>query len=125
VTEVLNSEEGAVEFRALMARGASSEEITEALAAHCTHPEEANLMWAEFAELPRGFVGTFMDAWLMADEAGRPFRIESAAPARPIEFARRGRVSYNIEYDEDGVTMHVSHVHGRHAEWFKQATASA
>jgi hypothetical protein len=123
VTQVLASEAGAVEFRSLMERNASSAEIVEAFTAHCDKVE-ADLMWAEFNELPRSFVGTFMDAWYMADEQGMPFVLASEPPARPLEFARNGRVGFRLEHDQTGVTMYVSHVHGRHADWFKPAAAT-
>ena len=123
VTQVLGSESGAAEFRALMDRNASSAEIVTAFTAHCNRAE-GDLMRAEFSELPRSFVGTFMDAWYMADEQGMPFVLASEPPARPLEFARNGRVGFRLEHDQAGVTMYVSHVHGRHADWFKPAVAT-
>lgn len=123
VTQVLNSEAGAAEFRALMDRNAASAEIVEAFTQHCT-AAEGDLMRAEFSELPRSFVGTFMDAWYMADEQGLPFVLASEPPAKPLEFARNGRVGFRLDHDVHGVTMYVSHVHGRHAEWFKPAAAA-
>ena len=124
VTQVLNSESGATEFRGLMDRNASSAEIVEAFTAHCNHQAEADLMRAEFSELPRSFVGTFMDAWYMADEQGLPFVLASEPPARPLEFARNGRVGFRLDHDQAGVTMYVSHVHGHHADWFKPAAVT-
>jgi len=123
ITQVLNSEAGADEFRALMDRNASAADIVEAFTAHC-NAAEGDLMRAEFAELPRSFVGTFMDAWYMADEQGMPFVLASEPPARPLEFARNGRVGFRLEHDQAGVTMYVSHVHGHHADWFKPAAAT-
>ncbi|MGE0134647.1 MAG: hypothetical protein AB7L91_11110 [Dehalococcoidia bacterium] len=123
VTQVLNSEAGAAEFRALMDSNASSAEVVDAFTQHCT-AVEGDLMRAEFAELPRSFVGTFMDAWYMANEQGLPFVLASEPPARPLEFARNGRVGFRLEHDVHGVTMYVSHVHGRHADWFKPAAAT-
>lgn len=124
ITEVLGTESGAAEFRALMEQNASAMTIAEAFAAHC-EPAEAELMMAEFAELPRSFVGTFMDAWLMAADGGRRFELASRPPTMPLDSARRGAVSFSIEHDQQGVTMYVSHVHGRHADWFKPAVAAA
>ncbi len=123
VTQVLSSESGAAEFRGLMNRNASSAEIVDAFTAHC-NTAEGDLMRAEFAELPRSFVGTFMDAWYMADEQGLPFVLASEPPARPLEFARNGRVGFRLEHDQAGVTMYVSHVHGHHADWFKPAAVA-
>lgn len=123
VTQVLSSESGAAEFRALMDRNAASAEIVDAFTQHCT-TAEGDLMRAEFSELPRSFVGTFMDAWYMANEQGLPFVLASEPPARPLEFARNGRVGFRLEHDLHGVTMYVSHVHGHHADWFKPAVAT-
>ena len=124
ITEVLGTESGAAEFKALMEQNASAAVIAEAFAAHCDAAEAA-LMMDEFSELPRSFVGTFMDAWLMAAEDRRRFELASRPPATPLDYARRGCVSFSIEHDERGVTMYVSHVHGRHAGWYKPAVAAA
>lgn len=123
VTEHLGSTAGARGMRALMERGASQFEIVQAFANACS-PAEGALMRSEFSELPENFVETFMSAWLLAAKAGRSFRLASAPPARPLDFAHRGAVSYTLEHDESGVTMYVSHVHGRHAEWFKPAAVA-
>lgn len=124
VTAHLRSKEGAEEIRELMARGASAEEISGVFADLCDGRTAVTLR-EEFEELPRNFVYTFLMAWSLAASEGRPFTLASAPPARPMEYARRGRVSYEIVHDEDGVTMYVSHVHGRHADWFKQAALNA
>jgi len=123
ITEHLNSEHGRREMRALMQRGASAEEIVEAFA-NVAGGADAVLMRAEFAELPADFVSMFMNAWLVAANGGRRFTLTSRPPERPLEFARNGRVSYTLEHDESGVTVYVSHVHGRHAEWFKPAAVA-
>ena len=121
ITEHLASAEGGEQMRTMMARHASSEEIMEAFAAECDE-ETAASMHAEFSELPRNFVYTFMMAWGLAVSGGLPFTLASAAPDRPVEYAHRGRVSYEVVHEDRGVTMYVSHVHGRHADWFKQPT---
>ena len=125
ITEYLNSEAGIVEMQGLMRSGASAVQITEAFARIAPNPVDAMLMREEFASLPADFVTTFMTAWAVAASAGRRFTLTSEAPASPLDFARRGCVAYRIEHDERGVTMYVSHVHGRHAEWFKPAVAVA
>ena len=123
ITEVLNSEEGAKEFRALMEANASGTTLAAAFAAHCS-PMDSALMMREFAELPRSFVGTFMDAWLMAVDGGKRFALASRPPAMPLDYARRDCVSFNIEHDRNGVTVFVSHIHGRHAEWYRPAATA-
>jgi hypothetical protein len=124
ITEYLASESGAAEMQALMERRASAGEIVDALAEAC-RPAEAALMREEFAELPENFVQTFTTAWAVAASGGRAFTLTSAPPAQPLAFARRGCVAYTIEHDDRGITMYVSHVHGRHAEWYKPAMAIA
>jgi hypothetical protein len=72
----------------------------------------------EFGVLPRSFLIVAQAAWSEALDGGKPFRLESEAPEKRIEAARNGRVAWNVSYDEEGVKMVVSHVHGHHAEWF-------
>jgi hypothetical protein len=124
ITDYLATESGAVEMKALLERRASAQEIVELLAGACSQAE-ATLMRDEFAELPDNFVQTFTTAWAVAASGGRAFTLTSAPPAQPLDFARRGCVAYTIEHDERGITMYVSHVHGRHAEWYKPAMATA
>ncbi len=122
--EVLATESGAREFRELVDRGASSAEVVEAVAGHCD-VATAELARYEFSELPRTFMSTWLVAWRMAHESGQSFELVSEPAARPLEYARAGRVDYRIENDLDGVRFFVSHVHGHHAEWFKQTAAPA
>lgn len=124
VTAHLNSPEGGEQMRAMMACGASSEEIAEALAAICDETT-AETLRSEFRELPRNFVYTFLMAWSLAASQGQPFTLASAPAPRPLEYAHHGRVSYELVHDDNGVTMFVSHVHGQHADWFKQAAVTA
>lgn len=124
VTDYLATSEGSEQMRGMMARGASSEEITEALAAICDE-HNAAVMRSEFQELPRNFVYTFLMAWGLATSDGKPFTLTSRPAPRPLEYAHQGRVSYEIVHEEAGVVMYVSHVHGQHAEWFKQSALTA
>ena len=122
INEVLATESGAREFCELMDRGASSAEIVEAVAAHCD-TATAEVARYEFKELPRTFMSSWLVVWRMAHESGHSFELISEPAARPLEYARAGRVDYRIENDVDGVRFFVSHVHGRHAEWFKPTAA--
>ncbi len=124
VTAHLNSPEGAEQMRTMMDRHASLEEITEAFAAQGSITE-ALLMRAELAELPNDFIPTFMNAWRVAEAGGRTFTLASRPPTQPLNYAHRGMVSFSVEHDVEGVTMYVSHVHGRHAEWYKPAAVAA
>ena len=125
VSDFLKSESGGREMRALMERSAHAREIADVLIERCRDAELAALMRYEFSELPDSFVMTFMNAWLMAAEAGREFLLVSRRPERPVEYARSGRVSFTLNHDESGIEMAVSHIHRRHAEWYKPRTLAA
>ena len=124
LNEILGTQEGARQFRELMDHGASPREFVDAIAARCA-PEMASLIHAEFDELPRSFISTWLIAWRLADEAGQSFEMISEPAPRPLEYAKAGRVAYRIEHDDEGVRMYVSHVHGHHAEWFKPVREAA
>lgn len=124
INEVLATEAGAIEFRELMDRGATSAEVVEAIANH-SDTATAEVARYEFAELPRAFMSTWLVAWRMAHESGQSFEMVSEPAARPLQYARAGRVDYRIENDIDGVRFFVSHVHGHHADWFKVSAAPA
>ena len=119
INDVVATESGAREFRELVDRGAPSAEIVEAVVRHCD-PTTGEIARHEFDELPRTFMSTWLVAWRMAHESGQTFELVSEPAARPLEYARAGRVDYRIENDVDGVRFFVSHVHGHHADWFKQ-----
>lgn len=124
LNEILQSKEGADRFRTLLNSGATPREFAAAIADHCD-PLLAEIIHAEFDELPRSFMSTWLIAWRLADEAGLTFEMISEPAPRPLEYAKAGRVAYRIEHDTDGVRMYVSHVHGHHAEWFKPAVEVA
>ncbi len=73
----------------------------------------------EFEVLPRSFLIVAQALWAEALDGGKPFRIESEAPEKPIDAARNGRVEFRSLYDNDGVALMVSHVHAREADWFR------
>ena len=118
LNSLLQNEASANDFRTLMNQGAPPRDFAEAIAKHCD-PSMADVVRAEFDELPPSFISTWLIAWRLADDAGQKFEMISEPAPRPLEHAKAGRVSYRIEHDVDGVRMFVSHVHGRHAEWFK------
>jgi hypothetical protein len=107
-----------------MDEGAPARAFADVIAEHC-RPDLAGIVHAEFAELPRSFMSTWLVAWRMAHEAGQSFEIISEPAPRPLEYAKAGRVAYRIEHDNEGVRMYVSHVHGHHAEWFKPELEAA
>lgn len=121
---ILSTKSGADQFRTLMNQGAQSRDFAEAIAKHCD-PATADVVRAEFDELPRSFISTWLLAWRLADEAGQSFEMISEPAPRPLEYAKAGRVAYRIEHDVDGVRMYISHVHGHHADWFKPEVAAA
>lgn len=118
LNSMLNNETSVRRLQTLMAQGASAREFANEIAVHCD-PDTADAVRAEFDELPRSFISTFLIAWRLADEAGESFEMISEPAPRPLEYAKAGRVAYRIEHDNEGVRMYVSHVHGHHAEWFK------
>ena len=124
LNSILGTESGAEEFRNLMNQGAQPRDFAEAIAKHC-NPSLADVVRAEFDDLPRSFISAWLIAWRMADEAGQPFEMVSEPAPRPMEYARAGRVEYRIEHDLDGVRMYISHVHGHHADWFKSGVEAA
>ncbi|MBT5774521.1 MAG: hypothetical protein HOH95_09100 [Dehalococcoidia bacterium] len=124
INDVLATDSGAEEFRDLVDRRAPSADVVAAVIRHCDLPT-AEVAREEFDVLPRTFMSTWLVAWRMADAAGQSFELFSEPAARPLEYARAGRVQYRIENDVDGVRFFVSHVHGHHADWFKQDAVPA
>ncbi|MPZ97944.1 MAG: hypothetical protein GEU80_01190 [Dehalococcoidia bacterium] len=96
--------------------------FVELLTAHAA-PEIGDLMRIEFAELPTTTVATIIEAWAMADAAGKAFEVLSVKPERPLEFARHKRVRFTVDAEEDRVRVFVSHVPTRHASWYSPVTA--
>jgi hypothetical protein len=62
---------------------------------------------------------------MLASAADKPLRLTSLAPDRPLEAARARRVEIRITMEEDGVTVALSHIPGRHASWYRPARAVA
>ena len=123
-TEVLSSPEGAAEARRLVAAGAPVSEIVDAFA-RLADPTQIEQLRAEMLELPETTVSAIVSAWLLADTAGKPLWLTSVPPARPLEAARAQRAEINTSMDEAGVTVALSHIPGRHASWYRPASAVA
>ena len=115
---LLSSAEGGQVARDLVARGAGLDEIVDAFVRLSDDEQQSQLLRLEMAELPPIVVSTILDAWVMAETAGKELRLESVPPSRPLEFARSRRVAVAVALDETGVTVSLSHVPGRHAEWY-------
>lgn len=77
-------------------------------------PRLGALLRDEFVELPRSTTRTVLQAWCDAVDEGRPFRLLSERPDRPVAFARRRLVRVVTDIDEEGVTVRLSHIPGRH-----------
>ena len=118
ITRILGSADGRIEFKRLVDERAPPEEIAEALARRCEGATAETLL-QEFRDLPGPFVPMLMTAWSAAEAAGETFELASRPPERPIEQARRQRVTFTVEYSDSGVVMHVSHVAGRYASWYQ------
>jgi hypothetical protein len=109
-------------IRELRAAGASAADYEAALLAPMP-PEVAEQAIAELREMPSLTLMALVDAWSMADSAGKAFRVVSERPNRPLEYARKQQVTLAFHSDRDGVTVGVSHVAGRHADWYRKAAA--
>lgn len=120
VETVLASPAGGDEARALLARGASRDELLEMFVRHAT-PEQGAVARAELAELPESTIMMIAHAWVLAESAGKPLSLTSVPPARPLEAARNRRVDLGISVDESGVRLTLSHIPGRHATWYRPA----
>ena len=117
LTSLLTRPEVAAALRALCAQGASIEaQIDSILSA--AEPGTAADVLAEFRELPRVTAGMILQAWQLADGAGKPFELVSRRPAAPLEFARERRVRITLDAESEVVRVALSHVPGRHASWY-------
>ena len=118
-TEFLSSDAGMAEARRLLAEGAPPDAFIEMLN-DVLDDQSRELLRLEFEELPANTVTSIMMSWAVAASSGRRFTLASAPPPRPLEFARQRRVDVLLSHDEDGVTVTVSHVPGRHALWYRE-----
>ena len=111
-------------MRSLAGRAYTSQEVTDLLCDFLPF-EVARDLRAEYHALPEVMASLIVTSWRMADEAGKPWSFQSMPPAEPIAFARKGRVRFVVDADEDGVTLGVAHIAGRKAEWYQPATVAA
>jgi hypothetical protein len=81
-------------------------------------PAAATVATAELRELPSLTAIALVEAWAMADAAGKPFQVVSERPARPLEFARKRQVTLAVHTDSSGVTVGISHIASRHDSWY-------
>jgi hypothetical protein len=123
VQDLLTSPTGSDEARRLLARGARPEEFLDMFVRHAPS-EQAEVARFEFAELPESTIMMIVQAWLMAENAGKPLVLTSVPPARPLEAARQRRVDLAISMDEHGVRVALSHIPGRHASWYRPAVTA-
>jgi len=122
--DVLDRPEGAAEARRLIEGGASSADVVEAFV-RLADPTQIAGLREEMRELPETTVSSILGAWMLASAADKPLRLTSLAPDRPLEAARARRVEIRITMEEDGVTVALSHIPGRHASWYRPARAVA
>jgi len=124
VSRVAATPEFAREMRELASRSYSPSDVTELLCSFLPF-DVARELRAEYAELPTVMAYMIVDSWMMADERGKPWTFTSLAPSEPIAFARKGKVRFEVDVDEDGVTLGVAHIHGRKAGWYQPLVATA
>jgi hypothetical protein len=122
ITAALEHEAIAQELLSLRAAGHSDVEVLRCLLAHIA-PDAKEDALRELGELPRTLASTIIQSWVLARESGRRFRLSSVRPDRPFTFARQYRVRLTTDYDEEIVTVGVSHVPGRHALWYQPGAA--
>jgi len=124
LTDLFESPEIKTTLRSYRASGATREQYIDLMAEHA-EPEMARLVRAEFAVLPAVAVTTLIDAWAMADFGGKTLDVASIAPETPLEFAHSNRVRITIDAEDDRVSVGISHLPNRHAEWYGLAAQTA
>ena len=117
VTELLTTPEVQAKWRELRHENAPAIQFVQALCEFAP-PDIAATMLEEFQVLPSLVVTTVADAWALADAAGKPFQFASVLPTEPLAFARHRRVRVIVDTEEDSVTVFLSHVPTRHADWY-------
>jgi hypothetical protein len=124
VEEILSTDGGSNEVRTLLARGARPEEFVEMFVRRA-RPAQAAVAKFEFAELPESTLMLIVQAWVLADAAGKPLSLVSVPPARPLDAARTRRVELAVSMDESGVRVALSHIPGRHASWYRPTAVTS
>src|SRR5437867_778071 len=104
-------------LRQLIASGAPVEAQIEALVRFSDEGTAASVL-EEFKELPRLTASMILQAWQLADGAGKPFELVSTAPGAPLDFARHRRVRIVVDSESESVRVGLSHIPGRHAAWY-------
>jgi hypothetical protein len=104
-------------LRELMANGAPIDAQLHAVVRFADPATAANVLH-EFQELPRLTVAMILQAWQLADSAGKPFELFSERPTAPVDFARHKRVRIVVDSESDTVRVGLSHIPGRHAVWY-------
>lgn len=110
-------------YLALMQQGAAPGAFLDLIAQQCP-PALAETLFEEFTELPLEMVNTIFRHWAMAQQQGIGFEIHSVRPDSPLEFARRRMTRLALNMSDDGISVEISHVPGRHAAWQREAVAA-
>jgi hypothetical protein len=124
LTKYMSDPDTRKSLRALRASKAGRDQYV-ALFAAGAPPDIAAVMREEFAALPPLAVTTLVEAWALADAAGKTFTVASVEPDKATEFARARRVRITIDAEESGVRVSLSHIPTKHANWYAAAGASA
>jgi len=120
LTSLLSRPEVQVALRPVIESNASLSEQF-AVLVRFAEPGIARSALAEFQELPELTATAILQSWNTAARAGKHFEVHSVRPSTPLEFARHKRVRITIDSEEDAVRVGLSHVPGRHAEWYAPA----
>jgi hypothetical protein len=124
LTDLFEQPEIKTILREYRASGATRNQYVDLMAEYA-EPAMARKVRAEFAMLPAVAVTTLIDAWAMADFAGKTLEVASIAPDAPLEFAHSNRVRITIDAEDDRVSVGISHLPNRHAGWYGLAAQSA
>ena len=118
VTMLAATDDDRAGFIRLLESGAPQEAFVDAFTARCA-PEMARVVRDELDELPAHTVSTIVSAWAAAEGAGKRFELRSVVPDQPLAFARDRRVRLAVDADSEGIVVSISHIPGRHAEWYR------
>ena len=87
-------------------------------------PDGRMLFDAEAEGLPAGTLRAISELIVAASDHGLAFRFESAAPDGVMEFARKRRIRFTFDLEEDRVNIRLQHTM-RHPSWLPEVVVPA
>lgn len=116
LTKVLTTSSGKQHAQSYLKHEISNDTFLGILEASLS-PADAGVLREELKEFPEGLLDVILQVWALSESAGQSFQVQSRAPDRPLDLARRGSVRVTVELDEAGVILALEHIPGRHAKW--------